>query len=677
MNRVTGSCQRLIRSKGLLRVFPRAQSALPLTSSLPSASTFTAHFSSAVALARKKPSLLSEYEYVARHPDSADNTSGIRIKIDPMTATTFEALKLPPALVHALHTHYPEVKTPTVIQRNMLALLQSDLSVLVRSDPGTGKSLATALYLLAFGRSGGSSSGTTAIKSGTPGPHVTSLLLVPTAELAIQYYRVFSQLLADSPVDVNSVVQHIYRTDAAGEAHQLELLRRAPGPAILVATPKRVLDILASAEDRATLPLNTLSTIVLDEVQQLLPNDRRILAAPGRGSRLRHAATVTDAASRTPTQILLDHIVPWRNKNVLDNNELFTPLRFIFESSVASGLYKHLAIKSKWLSTRPMLGLGLDGIGGEYKRRLPADVDNYFVTYDQSVPLLRDTNLTAVDPELLKDGTFLESVADLNGQRQRELLREARSAGKPAALSQDADSNNSPIPKNKAADKAKAARAAQLTDYARGLAELIKANSSKANAGAGDKKGLVIVPDSLSIPQLAAELWRVAGLRVATSNLESTTGLARVDPGASSTASESALVEVDPKTVFLESANDSGNTSGKSDDVDLLVYRAKGVAGLDFPGLCNVYVLSWDSLLSTKLYLSVAGRCRPTRTTAAPSDAESATTEPKEPATSSDPTQLPRGKVFVLSLANEESKEHAFRLGVSMGKINSFPSHFF
>jgi hypothetical protein len=667
-------------------VLPRAQSALPHTSS--AASTFTAHFSYAAALMRKKPSLLSEYEYVARHPESADNTSSIRIKIDPVTATTFEALKLPPALVHALHTHFPEVKAPTIIQRNMLALLQSDLSVLVRADPGTGKSLATALYLLSFGRAGGSS----AIKSGTPGPHVTSLLLVPTAELAVQYYRVFCQLLADSPVDVNSIVQHIYRADASGEARQLELLRRAPGPAILVATPKRVLDILASADDRAALPLNALSTIVLDEVHQLLPNDRRILAAPGRGSRLRHAATVTDAASRTPTQILLDHIVPWRNKNVLDNNELFTPLRFIFESSVASGLYKHLAIKSKWLSTRPMLGLGLDGIGGEYKRRLPAEVDNYFVTYDQSVPLLRDTNLTAVDPELLRDATFLESVADLNGQRQRELLREARTAGKTTAPSPDAASNNHATSKNTAADKAKAARAAQLTDYACGLAELIKANSSKAvAAAAAEKKGLVIVPNSFSIPQFAAELWRVAGLRVATSNPASSTGLARVDPapGASSSANESALVEVDPQTIFIESESSSSSTdtSSTTNDVDLLVYRAKGVAGLDFPGLRNVYVLSWDSLLSTKLYLSVAGRCRPTATatttaTVASNDAESVNSETKEPSTPSsllhsEPNKLPRGKVFVLSLANEESKEHAFRLGVSMGKINSFPNQFF
>lgn len=672
MNRIPTSYQRLIRQKVFVRVFPQTRPALLCLSPSTISLAATARFTSAATLSRKKSGLISEYEYAVRHPDTVGSTSSIRIKIDPVTAKTFEDLKLPPVLVSALHTHFPEVKAPTVIQRNMLALLQSDLSVLVRSKPGTGKSLAIALYLLAFGRGSGSANGV--INSGTPGPHITSLLLVPTAELATQYYRLFCTLLNDSPVDVDSVVQRVYRADEATEARQLELLNRKPGPMILVGTPKRVLDILASADDRAALPLNALSTIVLDEVHQLLPNDRRILAAPGRGSRLRNTAGITDAATRTPTQILLDHVVPWRNKNMLDHNELFIPLRFVFASSVASGLYKHLAIRSKWLSTRPMLGLGLDGFGGEYKRRLPADIENYFVTYDQSVPLLRDTNLAAVDADLLRDETFLESVADLNVQRQRELLREGRLAG----ISSTDSTNNST---DKVVNKAKATRTAQLTDYARGLVELMKANcdsnnNDQAAAAAADKKGIVIVPESFSIPQFAAELWRVAGIRAATSNTASATGLAQINVDTATNGSS--VVEVDPQTVFIQSGDSSR-------DVDVLIYRANSVAGLNFPGLRNVYVLSWDSLLSTKLYLSVAGRCHSTLpatvNTNANADGTNVTTT--DEITSNDQQQQEqqqknnKNRIFVLSLANEESKEHAFRLGVSMGKINSFPEKFF
>lgn len=676
MNRVSTSYQRLIRQNVFFRVFSQTRPALLCLSPLTISLAATASFTSAATLSRKKSGLISEYEYAVRHPDTVGSTSSIRIKIDPVTAKTFEDLKLPPALVSALHTHFPEVKVPTVIQRNMLALLQSDLSVLVRSNSGTGKSLAIALYLLAFGRGSGSASGV--INSGTPGPHITSLLLVPTAELVTQYYRLFCTLLKDSPVDVDSVVQRVYRTDEATEARQLELLNRKPGPMILVATPKRVLDILASADDRAALPLNALSTIVLDEVHQLLPNDRRILAAPGRGSRLRNTAGITDAATRTPTQILLDHVVPWRNKNILDHNELFMPLRFVFASSVASGLYKHLAIRSKWLSTRPMLGLGLDGFGGEYKRRLPADVENYFVTYDQSVPLLRDTNLAAVDADLLRDETFLASVADLNVQRQRELLREGRLTG-----------NNSTDSTNKSTDKvvnkAKATRAAQLTDYARGLVELMKANFNENNNdkvdAVADKKGVVIVPESFSIPQFAAELWRVAGIRAATSNTASATGLAKIN--LDTNTNDNPVVEVDPQTVFIQSGDSS------SRDVDVLIYRANSVAGLNFPGLRNVYVLSWDSLLSTKLYLSVAGRCHSelpaTVNINANADGTNVTSTTNEITSNDQQKQqeqqqqqkITKNKIFVLSLANEESKEHAFRLGVSMGKINSFPEKFF
>lgn len=513
-------------------------------------------------------------------------------------------MKLQPVVLSALRKAFPDVKKPTTIQKNMLALLNSDLSVLVRSAAGTGKSLATVLFLLSFvGHPYKSSS-----------PYITNLLIVPTPDLAAQYYSVFESLLKDTPLDINKVVQHVYRCDEGNETRQINLLKANPGPRILIGTPTRILDILASPELRETLPLNNLSCIAMDEIDQLLPR-KDVFFNP---KMQRNTLRSEDSAIRVPAQILLNHIVPWRNTHVKNNNEYFTPLRFIFESSTASSYAKLVALRHNWITGRPMLRLGLDNAGGELRKRVPRDVSNYFVTYDPTVDILRDTVLPILEEEVVHNEKFLEAVKEINERRKKEIIKEAGTL-------------------------APAKKQEIISKYVDTLCKILKKDS---------KRALIVIPDSFSISTFLKMLSERGKIQGATSRFSET------ENGIVFTNSEGKSISVDSRTVFTEP--DTPNTELPQ----VLVYRAKGCVGLDFPGLSRIYALSWDSILSSKLYVSLAGRCR-----AAPIEVrDDFHNEPWKP--SSDPEQ---GKFVVISLAEEESEEHEIRLAASMAKIQAQP----
>lgn len=512
---------------------------------------------------------------------------------------------MPAALRESLHKHFPEVKAPTKIQRNMLALLNSDLSLLVKSDAGTGKSLATAIFLLSF----------VGIKFKSDKPYITNLLVVPTADLAEQYMTIFRKMLKDSPLSLHKIVQCIYRSDEATEATQMNLLKDFPAPKILVGTPQRILDILSTPEHQGALPLNNLSCIALDEVDQLLPK-KGLYKDP---TTLRHTLREANVGTKVPTQILLNHIIPWRNANVKMNNDYFTPLRVLFESSTASGYPKLIALSNNWIKGRPMIRLGLDELGGEKTKRLPRDVTNYFVTYDSYAGILRDTTLPLFDDDVVNDATFLEAVKDINERRRKELLQQSKKENK--------------------------AKEEKILKFAQSLKKLLESDTS-------GKRALVVIPESFSILAFMKTLKEHTGVNAMYSKFVGE------ETGIVYNNEQGKLVKVDPQTIFTKDASEELPR--------VLIHRAKAVSGLDFPGLQRIYGLSWDSILSSKLYTNLAGRIR-----AAPIDERGVTSEarglwrPKE-----DPEQ---GRFVVVSLDSEENEEHQLRLGASMARIDALP----
>jgi ATP-dependent RNA helicase DeaD len=156
----------------------------------------------------------------------------------------FDDLGLPAEVVRALtELGYEE---PTPIQRAAIPPLLAGHDVVGQAATGTGKTAAFALPVLA-----GLESQRTAVEP-------AALVLVPTRELAMQVSEAFHRYGRH----LGTRVLPVYGGQPIGR--QLERLRR--GVDVVVATPGRAVDHLS----RGTLSLRSLSTVVLDEADEML-----------------------------------------------------------------------------------------------------------------------------------------------------------------------------------------------------------------------------------------------------------------------------------------------------------------------------------------------------------------------------------------------------------------------
>jgi len=156
---------------------------------------------------------------------------------------TFRDLALAESLLQTLTNLGYEVPTP--IQAATIPLLLAGKDVLGQAQTGTGKTGAFALPLL------------TRLDLSKSKPQV--LVLAPTRELAIQVAEAFQSYAAHIP---GFQVLPIYGGQSYGP--QLSALRR--GVHVVVGTPGRVIDHL----EKNTLDLSQLSTLVLDEADEML-----------------------------------------------------------------------------------------------------------------------------------------------------------------------------------------------------------------------------------------------------------------------------------------------------------------------------------------------------------------------------------------------------------------------
>jgi ATP-dependent RNA helicase DeaD len=157
----------------------------------------------------------------------------------------FAALGLDADLVAALaKLGYEE---PTPIQRESIPLLLSGRDLLGQAATGTGKTAAFALPLL-------QRIGTAAAVPARP----RALVLVPTRELAMQVAEAIHRYGKGR----NAGVLPIY----GGQSISTQLRALSRGVSTVVATPGRALDHV----DRGTLKLDDVTTVVLDEADEML-----------------------------------------------------------------------------------------------------------------------------------------------------------------------------------------------------------------------------------------------------------------------------------------------------------------------------------------------------------------------------------------------------------------------
>ena len=136
-------------------------------------------------------------------------------------------------------------EAPSPIQSQTIPALLSGRDLVGQAQTGTGKTAAFALPVLA--------------RLDPVGPKPAALVLAPTRELAIQVAEAFHRYAAHQP---GFHVLPIYGGQAYGP--QLAGLRR--GADVVVGTPGRVIDHL----NKGTLNLDSLSTLVLDEADEML-----------------------------------------------------------------------------------------------------------------------------------------------------------------------------------------------------------------------------------------------------------------------------------------------------------------------------------------------------------------------------------------------------------------------
>ena len=158
-------------------------------------------------------------------------------------STTFSEFELKPALQKSLDEVGYE--TPTPIQEQTIPLMLEKKDVLGQAQTGTGKTAAFALPLLSN------------LNLRQKDPQV--LVLAPTRELAIQVAEAFKKYASHMK---SFHVLPIY----GGQEYSGQIRGLKRGSHVVVGTPGRVMDHMR----RGTLKLDKLSTLVLDEADEML-----------------------------------------------------------------------------------------------------------------------------------------------------------------------------------------------------------------------------------------------------------------------------------------------------------------------------------------------------------------------------------------------------------------------
>lgn len=159
------------------------------------------------------------------------------------TITAFNQLALNDSILKALDDVGYE--TPSPIQAQTIPLLLAGKDVLGQAQTGTGKTAAFALPLLSM------------LDLSQKDPQV--LVLAPTRELAIQVAEAFQKYAKH--LKGFHVLPVYGGQDYRGQIHALQR-----GVHVVVGTPGRVMDHMR----RGTLKLDKLSTLVLDEADEML-----------------------------------------------------------------------------------------------------------------------------------------------------------------------------------------------------------------------------------------------------------------------------------------------------------------------------------------------------------------------------------------------------------------------
>ncbi|KAK9317312.1 hypothetical protein V1522DRAFT_457381 [Lipomyces starkeyi] len=307
------------------------------------------------------------------------------------TKFKFSDFNIQKAVLDSFRLKYKQAHIPTSVQSALLGALQHQHSFIGVSPAGTGKSLALAMHLLSEPR------------FRTPLPSITSLILVRTPELGFQYMEIFISLLrsGNAPVPTPDIVQLLYRGGPEDHKMQKRLLAKCGNPHILVATPARLLDMLADDNERGLLHLSFVRTVVLDEAEsQLHPEDHKYeLSGPRKlnwkssnKKKTKHISSAYQA---------MDYIVRMRDA-ALNTYSLDVPLQVVALSSstkFGDDLYQFLT-RTKWMKGTLVKTYGAPGYSNLPVKTPHVEVS--CIAYYPHMDLMNDVDFSSAwSPEMI------------------------------------------------------------------------------------------------------------------------------------------------------------------------------------------------------------------------------------------------------------------------------------
>jgi ATP-dependent RNA helicase DeaD len=137
------------------------------------------------------------------------------------------------------------VVIPTPIQEQAIPFVMNGEDIIAQAQTGTGKTFAFILPILE--------------KVDLTATHVQALIVTPTRELALQITDEVEKLIKDND-EINALAVY------GGQDVEKQLRKLKKNVQIVVGTPGRLLDHIR----RETIDLSSLSTLVLDEADQML-----------------------------------------------------------------------------------------------------------------------------------------------------------------------------------------------------------------------------------------------------------------------------------------------------------------------------------------------------------------------------------------------------------------------
>lgn len=157
----------------------------------------------------------------------------------------FQALHISDIIIQALNTMGFEEPTP--IQACAIPVAMSGRDMIGQAQTGTGKTAAYGIPVLEK-----------ILSSSNPSKELQAVVLSPTRELAMQVAEELNHLAQFTSVQALPIY--------GGQDMERQLRRLRKSPQIIVATPGRLIDHMK----RGTISLNHISTIVLDEADEML-----------------------------------------------------------------------------------------------------------------------------------------------------------------------------------------------------------------------------------------------------------------------------------------------------------------------------------------------------------------------------------------------------------------------